>query len=130
MGQLGDLSPQGSVAVRSLPLSLELTSYSDIERQVGVIAGLISTSVQSLGLTLQRKSHILEDEKDSNDVRRPPHRRRRWQVCNSKKGSGSSRLIIATVKIGMFIFILSNIFGSTIQITTLPLPVLSTLQAV
>ena len=29
---------------------------------------------------MQRKSHILEDEKDPNDPRRPPHRRRRWQV--------------------------------------------------
>jgi drug/metabolite transporter (DMT)-like permease len=70
----------------------------------------VSTSVQSLGLTLQRKSHILEDEKVPHDVRRPPHRRRRWQL-------------------GMAMFIISNLVGSTIQITTLPLPVLSTLQA-
>ena len=63
-----------------------------------------------MGLTLQRKSHILEDEKVPHDVRRPPHRRRRWQL-------------------GMAMFIVSNLVGSTIQITTLPLPVLSTLQA-
>lgn len=61
-------------------------------------------------MTLQRKSHILEDEKGPHDVRRPPHRRRRWQL-------------------GMAMFIISNLVGSTIQITTLPLPVLSTLQA-
>ncbi|KAL8850238.1 MAG: hypothetical protein Q9221_004837 [Calogaya cf. arnoldii] len=91
MGQLGDLSPQGSVAV-------------------GILVGLASTSIQSLGLTLQRKSHILEDEKDPHDPRRPPFRRRRWQL-------------------GMLMFIVSNIVGSSIQITTLPLPVLSTLQA-
>lgn len=30
----------------------------------------------------------------------------------------------------MLMFLVSNIVGSTIQITTLPLPVLSTLQAV
>lgn len=30
----------------------------------------------------------------------------------------------------MLMFVVSNIIGSTIQITTLPLPVLSTLQAV
>lgn len=48
--------------------------------QVGILVGLISASVQSLGLTLQRKSHILEDEKDPNDLRRPPFKRRRWQV--------------------------------------------------
>ncbi|KAK8024131.1 hypothetical protein PG993_012197 [Apiospora rasikravindrae] len=78
--------------------------------QIGVIVGLLSTSVQSLGLTLQRKSHILEDEKGPHDVRRPPHRRRRWQL-------------------GMGMFVISNILGSSIQISTLPLPVLSTLQA-
>ncbi|PLB38591.1 DUF803 domain protein [Aspergillus candidus] len=91
MGNLGGLSPEGSVAV-------------------GVLVGLISTSLQAIGLTLQRKSHILEDEKHPYDIRRPPYKRRRWQV-------------------GMGMFVGSNIVGSTIQITTLPLPVLSTLQA-
>ncbi|MCJ1479422.1 hypothetical protein MMC13_008107 [Lambiella insularis] len=91
MGPIGDLSPKDSVIL-------------------GVFVGLVSTSVQSLGLTLQRKSHILEDEKDLQDTRRPPYRRRRWQL-------------------GMLMFIVSNLVGSTIQITTLPLPVLSTLQA-
>ena len=123
MGNLGDLSPGGSVAVSQLPRQTELpfprcpcghTVYTDSwvssTSQIGILVGLISTSVQSLGLTLQRKSHILEDEKGPQDVRRPPHRRRRWQL-------------------GMAMFIISNIVGSTIQITTLPLPVLSTLQA-
>lgn len=91
MGQLGDLSPEGSIAI-------------------GILVGLISTSVQSLGLTLQRKSHILEEEKDPLLERRPAHYRRRWQL-------------------GMGMFIISNLVGSSIQITTLPLPVLSTLQA-
>ncbi len=35
-----------------------------------------------------------------------------------------------TLELGMLMFIISNLLGSTIQITTLPLPVLSTLQAV
>ncbi|KAL3449260.1 hypothetical protein BJX65DRAFT_317067 [Aspergillus insuetus] len=91
MGNLGDLSPQGSVAI-------------------GVLVGLISASLQAIGLTLQRKSHILEDEKHPYELRRPPYKRRRWQL-------------------GMLMFVLANIVGSTIQITTLPLPVLSTLQA-
>ncbi|KAL2354516.1 magnesium transporter NIPA-domain-containing protein [Cryomyces antarcticus] len=88
---MGQLSPGGSVAI-------------------GVIVGLLSTSIQSVGLTLQRKSHLLEDEKEEHLVRRPPYRRRRWQL-------------------GMLMFIIANLVGSTIQITTLPLPVLSTLQA-
>ncbi|KAJ2902430.1 hypothetical protein MKZ38_000619 [Zalerion maritima] len=90
MGSIGGISPGGSIAL-------------------GIMVGLMSTSVQSLGLTLQRKSHILEDEKGPHDVR-PPHRRRRWQL-------------------GMGMFIIANILGSSIQISTLPLPVLSTLQA-
>ncbi|KIX10063.1 uncharacterized protein Z518_01144 [Rhinocladiella mackenziei CBS 650.93] len=91
MGQLGDISPQGSIAI-------------------GIIVGLLSTSIQSLGLTLQRKSHLIEDAKDHSETRRPPYKRRRWQL-------------------GMLMFVVSNLVGSTIQITTLPLPVLSTLQA-
>ncbi|KAG9539308.1 hypothetical protein KCU86_g16991, partial [Aureobasidium melanogenum] len=77
---------------------------------LGIVVGLISTCVQSVGLTLQRKSHMLEDEKDQHLPRRAPYRRRRWQL-------------------GMLLFLLSNIVGSSIQITTLPLPLLSTLQA-
>uniref|UniRef100_A0A093VR73 NIPA-like protein 3 n=1 Tax=Talaromyces marneffei PM1 TaxID=1077442 RepID=A0A093VR73_TALMA len=41
---------------------------------------------------------------------KPPYKRRRWQL-------------------GMLMFVVANIVGSTIQLTTLPLPVLSTLQA-
>ncbi|TLD08061.1 hypothetical protein E2P81_ATG10318 [Venturia nashicola] len=77
---------------------------------VGIIVGLLSTCVQSVGLTLQRKSHMLEDCKEEYETRRAPYRRRRWQI-------------------GMSLFLLANIVGSTIQITTLPLPLLSTLQA-
>ncbi|EGD83858.1 hypothetical protein H112_07539 [Trichophyton rubrum D6] len=88
---LGHLSPTGGIII-------------------GVLVGVISTSLQAVGLTLQRKSHILEDEKFPYDTRRPAFKRRRWQI-------------------GMFMFVSANIVGSTIQITTLPLPVLSTLQA-
>ncbi|KAI1614055.1 hypothetical protein EDD37DRAFT_634895 [Exophiala viscosa] len=91
MGQLGDISPEGSIAI-------------------GIIVGLLSTSIQSLGLTLQRKSHLIEDAKGDGEARTPPYKRRKWQL-------------------GMFMFVMANLIGSTIQITTLPLPVLSTLQA-
>ncbi|GAM39764.1 hypothetical protein TCE0_034f11574 [Talaromyces pinophilus] len=69
-----------------------------------------SANLQAIGLTLQRKSHLLEDEKAPYEIRRPPYKRRRWQL-------------------GMLMFVVANIVGSTIQLTTLPLPVLSTLQA-
>lgn len=53
---------------------------------------------------------MLEDEKEDHEPRRAPYKRRRWQI-------------------GMLLFLLSNVIGSSIQITTLPLPLLSTLQA-
>jgi hypothetical protein len=51
--------------------------------QLGVIVGLLSACIQSVGLTLQRKSHLLEDSREEEEydfVRRPPYKRRRWQV--------------------------------------------------
>ncbi|KAB8336940.1 hypothetical protein FH972_021245 [Carpinus fangiana] len=95
MGQLGELTPAASVAVSGLCSSMPLH---------------MAAFIQSIGLTLQRKSHLLEDSKEDDFARRPPYRRRRWQI-------------------GMLMFIVANLVGSTIQITTLPLPVLSTLQA-
>ncbi|KAJ4297773.1 hypothetical protein N0V90_005668 [Kalmusia sp. IMI 367209] len=86
---------------------VELSAGASIA--IGVIVGLTSTCIQSIGLTLQRKSHLLEEEKEDYE-RRPTYKRRRWQL-------------------GMLMFVVANIVGSTIQITTLPLPVLSTLQA-
>jgi hypothetical protein len=87
---------------------------TDHDKQVGILVGLVSTCFQSIGLTQQRKSHLLEEQKQEEHaayVHRPAYRRRRWQL-------------------GMLLFLVSNIVGSSIQITTLPLPVLSTLQAV
>jgi hypothetical protein len=37
-----------------------------VHAQLGVVVGLLSTSVQSIGLTLQRKSHLLEEEKEDD----------------------------------------------------------------
>ncbi|KAK6361088.1 hypothetical protein TWF730_004838 [Orbilia blumenaviensis] len=84
---------------------MDLSSHAAIV--IGIFVGVISTSVQSLGLTLQRKSHLLEEQQP---IQRPPYRRRRWQI-------------------GMGLFITSNILGSSVQIGTLPLVILSPLQA-
>ncbi|KAJ6260839.1 hypothetical protein Dda_3500 [Drechslerella dactyloides] len=71
---------------------IDLSSQAAIV--LGIFVGIISTSIQSLGLTLQRKSHLLEEHRPSP---RPPYRRRRWQI-------------------GMGLFITSNILGSSVQI--------------
>ncbi|KAI9787901.1 MAG: hypothetical protein M1816_007387 [Peltula sp. TS41687] len=43
--------------------------------------------------------------------------------------AGEAPTVLLDIYLGMSMFIVSNLLGSTIQITTLPLPVLSTLQA-
>jgi hypothetical protein len=73
----------GTVAVSRIYLELSGYGALTIWMQLGVLVGLLSTCIQSVGLTLQRKSHLLEEEKEEEYgyVRRPPYKRRRWQVC-------------------------------------------------
>ena len=76
---------------------------------LGVTTAIITSLIQSLGLTLQRKSHVKEESKPPH-LRRRPFRRGLWRL-------------------GFAIFLTSNILGSTVQITTLPLVILAPLQA-
>lgn len=76
---------------------------------LGVSTAIITSLIQSLGLTLQRKSHVAEEVRPPH-LRRRPFRRGLWRL-------------------GLIIFLSSNILGSTVQITTLPLVILAPLQA-
>jgi len=76
---------------------------------LGVTTAIITSLIQSLGLTLQRKSHVKEESRPLHQRRRP-FRRGLWRL-------------------GLTIFLASNILGSTVQITTLPLVILAPLQA-
>jgi len=76
---------------------------------LGVTTAIITSLIQSLGLTLQRKSHVNEESLLPHQRRRP-FRRGLWRL-------------------GLAIFLASNILGSTVQITTLPLVILAPLQA-
>jgi drug/metabolite transporter (DMT)-like permease len=76
---------------------------------LGVTTAIITSLIQSLGLTLQRKSHVKEESKPLHQRRRP-FRRGLWRL-------------------GLTIFLVSNILGSSVQITTLPLVILAPLQA-
>lgn len=78
---------------------------------IGCAVGIVSLATQSIGLTLQRRSHIEEDEKPPGIPRKPAYKRHMWQI-------------------GLLLFLLSNVIGSSVQITTLPLIILSPLQAV
>ncbi|KAG7099217.1 hypothetical protein E1B28_001084 [Marasmius oreades] len=77
---------------------------------LGITIGLLASFVQSLGLTIQRKSHVLNGQLPEHE-QRLEHRRPLWLL-------------------GFAIFISSNILGSLVQIASLPVVILAPLGAV
>ncbi|KAL1683955.1 hypothetical protein EV122DRAFT_200766 [Schizophyllum commune] len=77
---------------------------------LGIFIGLLASFVQSLGLTIQRKSHVINEGLPEGE-RKVEHRRPMWIV-------------------GFLIFISSNILGSLVQIASLPVVILAPLGAV
>ncbi|KAF7306921.1 hypothetical protein MIND_00484600 [Mycena indigotica] len=77
---------------------------------LGITIGLVASCIQSLGLTIQRKSHVL-NEALPIPQQRVEHRRPLWLL-------------------GFAIFISSNIIGSLVQIAALPVVILAPLGAV
>jgi len=77
---------------------------------VGITIGLLASLVQSLGLTIQRKSHVINESKPDGE-KRVEHRRPLWLL-------------------GFGIFFSSNILGSFVQIASLPVVILAPLGAV
>ncbi|TFK57080.1 hypothetical protein OE88DRAFT_1715847 [Heliocybe sulcata] len=76
----------------------------------GIVIGLLASCVQSLGLTIQRKSHVVNQDLPESE-QRVEHRRPLWLL-------------------GFAIFISSNILGSLFQIASLPVVILAPLGAV
>lgn len=77
---------------------------------LGIFIGLLASFIQSLGLTIQRKSHVLNQQLPEHE-QRVEHRRPLWLL-------------------GFTIFISSNILGSLVQIASLPVVILAPLGAV
>ncbi|OCH96139.1 hypothetical protein OBBRIDRAFT_365605 [Obba rivulosa] len=77
---------------------------------LGIAIGLLASFVQSLGLTIQRKSHVLNQALPEGE-RKAEYRRPLWLL-------------------GFGIFISSNLFGSIFQIASLPVVILAPLGAV
>ena len=75
-----------------------------------IVVGLVSSFVQSLGLTIQRKSHVNEDLLPL-ESRRRPIRRPLWLL-------------------GFAIYITFNIFSTVFQLDALPIVILAPLGAV
>lgn len=83
---------------------------------LGCSVAVVSSAIQSLGITLQRKSHLLPHPPlaSSQPTQRVHHQRQKRNMWF----------------FGFMLFIISNILGSLIQITTLPLIILSPLQSI
>ncbi|KAI0031166.1 hypothetical protein K488DRAFT_52717, partial [Vararia minispora EC-137] len=76
----------------------------------GIVVGLLASCVQSLGLTIQRKSHVLNQALPL-EQQRLEHRRPLWLL-------------------GFAVFLSSNVLGSLFQIASLPVVILAPLGAV
>ncbi|KDR84986.1 hypothetical protein GALMADRAFT_233518 [Galerina marginata CBS 339.88] len=87
-----------------------MLTANHISIPLGIITGLLASFVQSLGLTIQRKSHVLNQSMPEHR-QRVEHRRPLWLL-------------------GFVIFISSNIIGSFVQIASLPVVILAPLGAV
>ncbi|KAF8642282.1 hypothetical protein AX16_009553 [Volvariella volvacea WC 439] len=77
---------------------------------LGIAIGLLASFVQSLGLTIQRKSHVINQSLPEHK-QLVEHRRPLWLL-------------------GFAIFISSNLLGSLVQIAALPVVILAPLGAV
>ncbi|KAG6890405.1 hypothetical protein C0995_008759 [Termitomyces sp. Mi166 len=83
---------------------------TQISIPLGIVIGLFASFVQSLGLTIQRKSHVLNQLLPEHQ-QRVEHRRPLWLL-------------------GFVVFISSNVIGSLVQIASLPVVILAPLGAV
>lgn len=87
-----------------------LSAPGSVSVPVAIVLGLISSFVQSLGLTIQRKSHMQNDNLPA-DEQRSEWRRKSWVA-------------------GFAIFLFANIGGTVFQIGALPIVMLAPLGAV
>lgn len=82
---------------------------------VGCVVAVCSSAMQSLGLILQRKSHLSTSSSTSTSA----------SISTSTSASASTLW-----HIGLVLFLVANVLGSTIQIYSLPLILLSPLQSI
>ncbi|KAF6766038.1 hypothetical protein DFP72DRAFT_1161719 [Ephemerocybe angulata] len=110
-GALHTLHPENATPPMSAAFALlDADPKSALSIPAGIVIGLVASFVQSLGLTIQRKSHVL-DQSLPEHRRRVEHRRPLWLL-------------------GFAIFISSNLIGSLVQIASLPVVILAPLGAV
>ncbi|KAG2154834.1 hypothetical protein DEU56DRAFT_725867 [Suillus clintonianus] len=112
MGTLSAHITSSTTHVAAAPTSLFINTNlnQDISIPLGISIGLLASFVQSLGLAIQRRSHVHNSQLPEQD-QKVEHRRPLWLI-------------------GFAIFLISNVFGSFIQIASLPVVILAPLGAV
>lgn len=110
MGILCATSYITHVAAAPTSLFINTNLNQDIPIPLGIFIGLLASFVQSLGLAVQRRSHVHNSQLPEQD-QKVEHRRPLWLI-------------------GFAIFLTSNVFGSFIQIASLPVVILAPLGAV
>ncbi|KAG5221907.1 cyclin-dependent protein kinase [Salix suchowensis] len=106
----------------------------------GIFIGLLASFIQSLGLTIQRKSHVLNQQLPEHE-QRVEHRRPcvNFSICCGPQFTkccmfSALNPLFWTLNslwlLGFTIFISSNILGSLVQIASLPVVILAPLGAV
>ncbi|KAL6452319.1 hypothetical protein SBY92_001577 [Candida maltosa Xu316] len=94
---------------------------------LGCSVAIISSGIQSLGITLQRKSHLLHIQYlpiDPSTPAEPP------QITIIHLNHQQQKYKRNMWLFGFLLFIVANVLGSIIQISTLPLIILSPLQSI
>ena len=102
---------------------------SQISVAWGITVGLIASFVQSLGLTVQRKSHVL-NEQLPEELQCVEYRRPSVHFPSLPLSLPSLTHFRSLWLLGFAIFISSNILGSLFQIASLPVVILAPLGAV
>lgn len=95
----------------------------------GCAAAVVLSAVQSLGITLQRKSHVIPFTNGLNDDS-VIHMRRESTVSLEDPHRHTHMYKRNLWLVGFFLFIVANVFGLLVQLSTLPLIILSPLQSI
>ena len=90
---------------------LSLSTLGNFNLVIGITIAVSASFIQSFGLTIQRKSHIINESIYPKELRRSACRRPLWHL-------------------GFDSYIISNIIGSTFSIGYLPVVILAPLGAV
>lgn len=103
---------------------------------VGISVAVVSLAAQSAGLTLQRKLHLMDQVAPAQpalpteEVLLAARARRYLAALKTPPGTGSTHHKQTLWRAGVVLFMVLNVLGLAVQITTLPLIILLPLQAI